>query len=146
MLFHTFASAYKRKKKKRIGRGGKRGTYSGKGQKGQKARAGHRIKPAERLLISKFPKFRGVKNKPLTPKAIIIKTNELKKYAKEGVIDYAILKKTGVIKRAGARVKILDNGAVEGAFTIKGISVSKKAKEKIEKAGGKIIPHPSRID
>lgn len=50
--------------RKRIGRGGKRGNTSGRGQKGQKSRAGRRIRPAERDLIQRLPKLRGVKNKP----------------------------------------------------------------------------------
>lgn len=46
-------------KKTRVGRGGKRGTTSGKGQKGQKSRSGRRIRPAERDLIIRIPKLRG---------------------------------------------------------------------------------------
>lgn len=63
MNLHQIAPANKSKSKKRIGRGGKRGTYSGRGVKGQKARAGRKIRPATRDLIQQIPKLRGSKNK-----------------------------------------------------------------------------------
>lgn len=63
MQLHQLQPLYKLKDKKRIGRGGKRGTYSGRGQKGQKARAGHKIRPALRDLIQRLPKLRGIGNR-----------------------------------------------------------------------------------
>ena len=55
------------KPKKRVGRGGNRGTTSGRGTKGQKSRAGRKIRPAIRDLIKRIPKKRGVKfKKPRT--------------------------------------------------------------------------------
>ena len=72
MQLHQLQPKHKNKTKKRIGRGGKRGTYSGRGQKGQKSRAGHRIRPAERDLIQRLPKLRGFKFKPLKSKPLII--------------------------------------------------------------------------
>jgi len=62
MQLHEIQSTDKRKSKKRIGRGGKRGTYSGRGMKGQKARSGHKIRPAIRDLMQRTPKLKGVKN------------------------------------------------------------------------------------
>ncbi len=139
MQLHELRSIYKRKKKKLIGRGGKRGTYSGKGQKGQKSRAGHRIKPAERLLIAKFPKLRGVKNKSLYPKSRILHISDLdKKFKSNDIIDKKILLETGFINKISDSVKILDGGNTEKSFAINGVKISKKAKEKIEKAGGRI--------
>ena len=52
-----------KRRKARIGRGGKRGTYSGRGVKGQKARAGRRIRPADRDFFQRLPKLRGFKNR-----------------------------------------------------------------------------------
>jgi large subunit ribosomal protein L15 len=63
MQLHEIKPIYKIKKKKRIGRGGKRGTYSGKGIKGQKSRAGTRFEPIIRGLIKRYPKLRGYKFK-----------------------------------------------------------------------------------
>ena len=62
MQLHELRPTEERKAKKRVGRGGKRGTYSGRGMKGQKARAGRRIRPAMRDLMQRTPKLRGVKN------------------------------------------------------------------------------------
>ena len=60
MQLHELQPFHRLKRKaQRVGRGGKRGTTSGKGTKGQKARAGHRIRPAERDLIIRIPKLRG---------------------------------------------------------------------------------------
>jgi large subunit ribosomal protein L15 len=59
MQLHEIKPIHKLKKKKRIGRGGKRGTYCGKGIKGQTSRAGARIRPEIRDLIKKIPKKRG---------------------------------------------------------------------------------------
>jgi large subunit ribosomal protein L15 len=59
MQLHELAPTHRSKDKKRIGRGGKRGTFCGRGSKGQKSRAGHRIRPAERDLILRLPKLRG---------------------------------------------------------------------------------------
>jgi len=64
MQLHEVQPIHKNKSKKRVGRGGKRGTYSGRGMKGQKARAGHKIRPAIRDLVQRTPKLRGAKNKP----------------------------------------------------------------------------------
>ena len=63
MQLHELKPIHKLKRKKRIGRGGKRGTYSGRGIKGQKARAGRRLKPVIRDLIKRYPKLRGYKFK-----------------------------------------------------------------------------------
>lgn len=63
MQLHTLQPLHALKDKKRIGRGGKRGTYSGRGQKGQRSRAGRKIRPALRDLIQRLPKLRGAGNK-----------------------------------------------------------------------------------
>jgi len=62
MQLHEIQPIHKNKSKKRVGRGGKRGTYSGRGLKGQKSRAGRKIRPAIRDLMQRTPKLRGVKN------------------------------------------------------------------------------------
>ena len=145
------------KNKKRIARGGKRGTYSGRGQKGQKSRAGAKIRPAERDLIIRIPKRRGFKNKSLNPKPIILKLNDLeKKFSVESefhqerknnqiIINKQVLREKGFIKNLGQRVKILnmpagrqDGGELKKVFEIEGLEVSEKAAEKIKAAGGRI--------
>ncbi len=139
MQFHELKTKFNKRRKKRVGRGGKRGTTSGKGQKGQKARSGHRIRPAERDVISKLPKLRGVKNKSKIAPAVEINVGDLVRMAVGGRVDKKILLEKGAIKKFSQRVKVLSNGEVKGAVTLDGISVSAGAKAKIEKAGGKVI-------
>jgi len=138
MQLHQLKPTIKSKKKKRIGRGGKRGTYSGRGQKGQKARAGRRIRPAERDLIQRLPKLRGFKFKPLKPKPVIINLSDLEKKIKGDVINRQILLEAGLIRKSDKRIKILGNGEVKKAFKIEGLEISQSAKNKIETAGGLI--------
>lgn len=126
------------RKKPRVGRGGKRGTTAGHGTKGQKSRAGHRIRPAVRDLLQRLPKLRGYDNPRKTPINQVLNLADLSRVkAKE--INRAVLMKAGIIKSAGDAVKILGDGEIKEAVTISGIPVSKSAKEKIEKAGGRVI-------
>ena len=121
-------SKQKNKRSQRVGRGGKRGTTSGKGTKGQKSRAGHRIRPAERDLMIRLPKLRGYRNKPIKEKLLVINVGDLETRS-ETVFNQKNL----------GQVKILLNLELKKAITIEGLLVSKSAKEKIEKAGGKVI-------
>ena len=139
MQIHEIKNVDYRKKKKRIGRGGKRGTFSGRGMKGQKSRSGHRIRPAERDLLQRLPKLRGIKNKPLKNPSGVINIGDLDKYFDQDKLNRSYLLKKKIIKSLNAPVKILGNGLVKKAFIIEGLPITQSAKEKIEKAGGKII-------
>jgi large subunit ribosomal protein L15 len=127
--------------KKRLGRGlASRGTTSGRGQKGQKSRAGSSgmQRLGMRKLMFATPKLRGFKSN--RPVAEIVNLETLEKRFEAGdVITPKTLKKLGVIstKRHGA--KILGEGEVTKAFTVKGCAVSKSAAEKILAAGGEVI-------
>jgi len=145
MQLHQLKPPIKSKKKKRVGRGGKRGTYSGRGQKGQKARAGHRIRPAERDLIQRLPKLRGFKFKPLKPKPVVVNLSDLEKKIKGNIINRQTLLEAGLIRKSDKRVKILGNGEVKRAFRIEGLELSQSARKKIEAAGGKITADLTRI-
>ncbi|MDP3725282.1 MAG: uL15m family ribosomal protein [Nanoarchaeota archaeon] len=136
MQFHNLQPSVKKPGKKRVGRGGKRGTYSGRGQKGQKAHGGRKIPKAVAQIISRLPKLRGSKNRP-AKEVVRISLSDLVKYAKEGVVT-----RDSIITRAKDKkkeVKILANGEVKIPLAIVGIKVSKSAEEKIKKAGGKIV-------
>ena len=136
MQLHDLKPTHKNKKKKRIGRGGKRGTYSGRGQKGQRSRAGRKLPGGHLDVIKSIPKLRGVTNKPKSAKPTTLNVGSLEALG-ERVIDRATLQKKGIIsKRESA--KILSTGEIKTAVTITGIQVSKQAKEKIEKAGGSV--------
>lgn len=129
----------KKTAKKRLGRGGKRGTYSGRGQKGQKARAGHRIIPAERELIQRLPKFRGYKNRNVSRELLVLNVGDLDKF-KETKINPEFLKKKKFLNKGfRGEIKILGKGEIKSKVEIRDISVSKSAQIKIEKAGGKIM-------
>jgi large subunit ribosomal protein L15 len=144
MQLHELKPIHKQKKAKRVGRGGKHGTYSGRGIKGQKARAGRRLKPLIRDLIKKYPKLRGYKFKSKIQsskfKTTIVNLETLERQFKSGErINPKVLLEKKIIRRIKGRipkVKILGKGELTKKLIIKGCQVSKIAKEKIEKAGG----------
>ncbi|XOB40429.1 MAG: uL15 family ribosomal protein [Candidatus Nealsonbacteria bacterium] len=140
MELHELKPIHKRKKPKRIGRGGKRGTYCGRGIKGQKTRAGRKMVPPIRQLIKKYPKLRGYRFKSRKLKPAIINIGVLEKNFKKGelVSPLVLLKKKLIrkIKGRGPEVKILGMGRLTKKLTVQGCLVSKSAKEKIEKARG----------
>ncbi len=119
--------------KKRIGRGGKRGSYSGRGVKGQKSRAGRRIRPAERDLIIRLPKRRGFLNKPKSEKPVAINLADLNNRYKNQAGAAVVLD-----KKILGDSKILGKGEISFPVAIRGLKVSKSAKEKIIKAGGAV--------
>lgn len=139
--------AFRKQSRRRIGRGGKRGSYSGRGVKGQRSRAGRRIRPAFRDLISRIPKRRGFRNKPvgvrphIVPLSLLARKLSAHPSGKSGsvTVDMAFLKQAGLMSRSyrGA-VKILGNTSVPVPLAVRGLSVSKGAKIKIEEAGGTV--------
>lgn len=142
MQLYELKSKTKLKKGKRIGRGGKRGGYSGKGIKGQKSRSGHRIRPAIRDIIKKIPKKRGYKFKPPREKPQILNLTVLEnKFKEDEKINPIRLLQAGLIKRQGKRkllIKILGKGDISKKFLFSGCEFSVSAKEKILKSGGEI--------
>lgn len=138
MQLHTLQREHRLKNPKpRIGRGGKRGTTSGRGQKGQKAHGGRRIPTGLKELIQRLPKLRGVKNKPKSNKPAVVNVGDLAKI-QESIITKDLLRKMGFLERKDRSVKILGDGEIKRAITLRGVAVSKSARTKIEKAGGKI--------
>ncbi|MCD6500541.1 50S ribosomal protein L15 [bacterium] len=142
MQLHHLKPKHKPKKKKRIGRGGKKGTYSGRGIKGQKARAGRKFQPIIRELIKKYPKLRGYRQKSREKFEVEVNLLILEKKFKAGekitpkiLIERRIIRK---IKGKIPEVKILGKGELNKKLVIEGCMVSESAREKIEKAGGKI--------
>ena len=142
MQLHQIKPTNKRKKSKRIGRGGKRGTYSGRGVKGQKSRAGRRFPPFIRELVKRYPKLRGYRFKGKKQNIVVINLDILeKKFKSAEKISPKTLLKKGLIRRMGGRVpkvKILGKGEVKNGFVIEGCYVSEQAGKKIKKAGGTI--------
>lgn len=140
MQIHDLKPKTKNKTKKRIGRGGKRGTYSGKGMKGQKSRAGARMAPIAREFIKRYPKLRGYSFSPLK-KYFTINISVIDSFFidNEVVAPQTLVKKGLAGKSKKFPVKILGNGKINKKVVIRDCFVSKKAQEMIEKAGGKVI-------
>ena len=134
------------KDEKRVGRGGIRGKTSGRGTKGQKARAGHRIRPDVREQLKKLPKLRGrgVKGlRTIQAKPLVLNVSSLETLLAMGdTITPMALFERGVLhanKGIAPKVKILGTGEITKKVTLSGFIVSKSAQEKIEKAGGAVV-------
>lgn len=126
---------------KRIGRGAGSGNgkTAGKGHKGQKARAGHGMRPGfeggQMPLARRIPK-RGFHNNFATNYAIV-NLAALNKFEDGATVDADALKAAGIIKKAYDGVKVLGNGELKKKLTVKATAYSESAKAKIEAAGGK---------
>ena len=147
MQIHEVKSKTKLATKRVVGRGGKRGKTAGRGTKGQKSRAGHRIRPAMRDLIKKLPKLRGEgvsRNQFKTEPEVSV-------FLSMGVINSAfsagetvsplILVKKEIIEKKGGRtpsVKILGTGVIDKKLNVRGCTLSESARAAIEKAGGTV--------
>ncbi len=131
------------KERKRIGRGAAsgQGKTAGKGHKGQKARAGRGMRPGfeggQMPLQRRVPK-RGFNNIFATEYAIVNLAALEEKFDNGAVIDAEALVAAGLIKKTLDGVKVLGNGEVTKAFTVKVAKASETAKSKIEAAGGKV--------
>ena len=134
----------KQKKAKRVGRGygsGRGGHTSGRGTKGQKAR--NMVRPGfeggQNPLYKALPKARGFKAfAKIIPTAVNVRDID-RKFKDSDVITIESLAEVGLINAKEQYVKVLGDGEMTKKVTLKGLKVSKSAKEKIEKAGGKVI-------
>lgn len=133
MQLHELKPKHKLKPKRRIGRGGKRGTYSGRGIKGQKSRAGHKIRPEIRDSIKKIPKKRGYRFKSIKKKPQIVNLKDLEKHFSVGEkVTPEILLEKGLIGKVKGRmpeVKILGKGKLTKKLTIEGCEMSESVKK-----------------
>ncbi len=151
MQLHQLKLTTKHKHRKRVGRGGKRGTFSGRGSKGQKSRAGARIRPGFRggdnPIWKLFPKQRGATKKVdikhakfrvAKKESAVVNLNVLNLFFQDGdSISPKILVQEGIVG-AGKRVKILGDGELDKKLNFSGVAFSKQARDKILKAGGTI--------
>ncbi len=132
----------------RVGRGGKRGKTSGRGTKGQKARAGRKLRPEMRDTIKKLPKLRGHgKNRARTVRVkatyTVINLEALENTFSAGdTITLAVLSKKGLARSRGGHispVKILGTGTLTKKLSLSGVTISGSAKAAIEAAGGSVL-------
>lgn len=144
-----------RKIAQRVGRGGKRGTYSGKGMKGQKSRAGAGFKVGFRggdnRIWQLFPKKRGASKKPGSnrphkkhrffqikqTKPNVLNLDQLNIFEEGQLLTPEMLVKKGLVT-VNSDVKILGDGELKKRIDFQGFTFSKSAKDKILKAGGTI--------
>ena len=129
------------KEAKRIGRGhgSGNGKTAGKGHKGQKARSGRGMQigfeGGQMPLQRRVPK-RGFNNIFATRYAII-NVSDLNAFDNNAVVDTEALRAKGLVNKAEYGVKVLGNGELSKAVTVKAAAFSASAKAKIEAAGGK---------
>lgn len=130
-----------RKSRKRIGRGGKKGTYSGRGMKGQKSRAGYSkratFEGGKSTLVARTKKIRGFKSIKTNFQIVNLDTIE-KKFNNGDEVSPQSLKELGIVKKSYQPIKILSVGQIKKKLIFKNVVFSKVAKIKIEKAGGKV--------
>lgn len=149
MQTHEIKRKNPNKTKKRIGRGGKRGDYSGRGNKGQGQHASSAPRPELRDIIKKIPKKRGYRFSSIKADFYVANVGSLDSVFKnnEKVTPKTLVSK-GVIdvkKGENPKIKILGSGTITKKLKVSGCSFSKTAKEKIEKIGGKIVEDKSTI-
>lgn len=145
MKIHELKPAEGSKKRpKRIGRGlgSGHGKTSTKGHKGQKARSGGTKGPGfeggQMPLQRRLPK-RGFSNAPFKKVYAIVNLDDLNKISTEvDVITPEVLKERGIVKNLKDGLKILGNGDIDRAITVKAHAISKSARQKIENRGGKV--------
>ena len=132
-----------RHSEKRLGRGigSNAGKTSGKGHKGQNARSGGGVRPGfeggQMPLIRRIPKF-GFKN-AFKKVYNIVNVGDLDAFKANAVIDETALISSGKLRKAEPYgLKVLGNGEITKAVTVKCAKISESAKAKIEKAGGKV--------
>lgn len=132
-----------RQRRKRVGRGDSSGLgkTAGRGEKGQKSRTGSKIRPffegGQIPLFRRLPK-RGF-NQPNHIEYALVNLNILEdNFAAGDVVDAESLRAKKLLGKAEKMIKILANGELTKALTVKAETFSAAAQAKIEAAGGKV--------
>jgi large subunit ribosomal protein L15 len=127
--------------KKRLGRGigSGLGKTGGRGHKGLKSRSGGKVRAGfeggQMPLQQRLPKFGFTSRKSLVRDEVTL--NEIAKVEGD-LVELASLQAAGLVTKGTKIVKVIKSGEITRAVTVKGIGVSKGAREAIEAAGGKI--------
>ena len=143
-LHNLTAAPGSHRDRKRLGRGpgSGKGKTSGKGHKGIKARAGHHgpgggkphFEGGQMPITRRLPK-RGFTN-PFREENQVVRLDDLSKLGSE--ITRESLAEAGLIRGNKGQVKVLANGEISQAVTVKGLKVSAGAREKFVAAGGRV--------
>jgi large subunit ribosomal protein L15 len=131
------------KDSKRVGRGigSGRGKTAGRGTKGQNARTGGGVRPGfeggQNPLAKRLPKKRGFV--PISQVTYqIVNLNDLERMSAGSTVDASTLAASGLIKKAGERVKLLATGTITKKLTVKVHGASQAARSAVEAAGGTV--------
>ena len=145
MQLHNLQPKTKNKKTMIVGRGGTRGKTSGRGGKGQTARAGNKRRPELRDFIKRIPKLRGRgvnQNKAFGKRPVNVNVGDIDTVFKNGdtVSPKTLIEKHAISTFEGMvpSVKMLSDGDITKKIIVENCLLSAKAREKIEKAGGTI--------
>ncbi|MCD4782388.1 MAG: 50S ribosomal protein L15 [Candidatus Eremiobacteraeota bacterium] len=130
-----------RKRRRRVGRGGKLGKTCGRGENGQNCRSGGGKGPGfeggQTPWYMRLPKFRGFTN-IFRKEFQVICLDDLDIIEGVSIIDPDILYQVGLIKYRKKPVKVLSDGLISKPMTVKLQAFSKNAKKAIEEAGGRV--------
>lgn len=143
-IHDLFPAPGSRKDRKRVGRGHGSGFggRSGRGNKGQLSRAGGGKAPGfeggQNPLHMRLPKLPGFKNRNRVDYAVVNVSRLEEVFSAGDVVDHEALVAKRVIKSANVPVKILGDGEISKALTVKVDKVSGSARQKIEAAGGTV--------
>ena len=153
MQLHQLKPIVEHKDRKRVGRGGKRGTYSGRGSKGQKSRAGHRIRPGFRggdnPIWKLFPKQRGASKKTDIKHAFfrlrqahpaVVSFALLNKHFSAGQeVTPNLLVKKGLVRTGKQGIKVMGGGELKHKLNFSKLKLSAAARTKVTALGGTIV-------
>jgi len=130
----------KNKKSRQFGRGGKRGKTSGKGTKGQNARAGRKFRPALRDIIKKIPKLRGYRFHSIQEKPFPVNVSDINVLSISEITPETLIEAGAVETKNGKtpKIKILGGGDISRKVSVLRCAVSKEAERKILAAGGTV--------
>ena len=140
---NSFKLPEKRKSRTRVGRGnGSKGTYSGRGLKGQKSRSGGGVplffEGGQLPLVKRLPFLRGFKNRFKKDFSIVNLLDIENKFNEGDEVNAESLFNHNLIRKKSSNVKILGNGNLKKSLKIKVNAVTKSAEEKIKKSGSTI--------
>jgi large subunit ribosomal protein L15 len=148
----NLSPAQPRKARKRIGRGqgSGKGRYSGRGLKGQKSRAGsHKMRAGfeggQMPLAMHLPKLRGSTSKdampvgPFRTETQPVNVRDLERFDAGTEVTPELMLSQGLVSSSRIDVKVLGDGELSKKLTVTAHRFSASAREKIEKAGGKVV-------
>ncbi len=138
MQIHQIKRDNPNKKSRQVGRGGTRGKTSGRGGKGQTARAGNKRRPALRDIIARYPKLRGRgvnMNKAFRANYVPVNLVDLNIFDNGAIVSPQSLVAAGIINMSKGRfpkVKILGTGKLDKKLTFENVSFSKVVADAIK--------------